>query len=89
MYQDSSKVWQLQIQEKKYDTELPSIAAKYGVSAAIRQWKENTYGITTNETSIDFDQIRQAIWGKASMLQEELTADVYGQPHVSPVPQRK
>jgi hypothetical protein len=81
MYQDSAKVWQLQIQEKgKYDSELPAIAAKYGVSSAIREWKDRSYGITTTEKQIDYDRIRQAIWEKSSRVQEEQAAEAYGTP---------
>lgn len=77
MYQDSAKVWQLQIQDKKYDPELPAIAARYGMASAIREWKDRSYGITTTEKRVDYDAIRQAIWSRASKLQEEQVANVF------------
>jgi hypothetical protein len=68
MYHDSAKVWQLQIESRSHDPELPAIAEKYGLQSAIRGWKD--------ERQVDFDAIRQAIWSQASELQEEQVANV-------------
>ena len=78
MYKDSAKVWQLQIEDKKYDNDLPGIAAKYGMSSAIGEWKDRRFGTTSTEKYVDYDRIRQAIWAKASTIQEEQTAEAYG-----------
>jgi hypothetical protein len=89
MYRDSAKVWQLQIQDKKHDSDLPAIALKYGASSAIREWTDRRFGIATKERSIDCDQIRQLIWSKASQIQEEQTAEAYRSFAAIPSQQRK
>ena len=78
MYKDSATLWQLQIQEKTYADELPRLANKYGVSFAVEDRTDRSFGITTHPRYVHYDQIREAIWSKATRFQEELLSDVYG-----------
>jgi hypothetical protein len=82
MYKDSATVWGFQIQDKKYASELPVIAAEYGVSSAVRKEKAGTY-VKYTETVVDYDTIRQAIWERATKLQDEQVSAVYGSPQVA------
>jgi hypothetical protein len=89
MYKDSATVWQLQIQEKTYADELPALANKYGVSSAVVDRTDRSFGITSHPRYVNYDQIREAIWSKATRFQEELLPEVYGVFAALPAPQQK
>jgi hypothetical protein len=79
MYKDSSTVWGLQI-EKKTNVDLSSIAAKYGMSSAIREVPMAVGSYKYKETVADYETIRQTIWERAGKLHEQQLAIVYGYP---------
>lgn len=70
LYKDAGRVWSLEIQDRKFASELPQLAKKYGVTGAI--------GGGEYIRTVDFESIRQTIWSKATALQEQQTADVFG-----------
>jgi hypothetical protein len=73
MYQDSAKVWQAEIQDRAC-AEVTQISEKYGV-------KIETNGvyryIAPDHKRYDFEPLCQAIWQKASKLQEEQLGELY------------
>jgi len=79
MYKDSSTVWGLEL-EKKTNGDLPTIAAKYGASSAIREEPRAIGSYRYKETIADYEALRQTIWEQAGRLHEQQIPVVYGYP---------
>jgi hypothetical protein len=63
MYRDSATVSGLEIRDNHYDPQLPSLAAKHGVPDATGIYRDTQYAA--------FARIREAIWKKAAIVQED------------------